>query len=169
VVEVRPLQPGDDRTVFESGNLDIDRFFKLYAGQNQFRLHLGVTWIAVDGDRILGFATVSASHIEVEDLPSAERRGFPRYPLPVLRLARIGVDRSVRNTGVGGALLRSVCFLAREMSEGVGCVGIVVDAKPEAVTWYERYGFRRMPLRRGGLGDRPEPVTMFLPLGAIPG
>lgn len=61
---VRKLRPTDDRKAFASGNVELDRFFWLYAGQNQFRQHLGTTYVAVDdADRIAGFATVTASEI----------------------------------------------------------------------------------------------------------
>jgi len=65
-----------------------------YAAQNQFRRHIGVTYVAVDGGTILGFATVTVGHIEIENLPQSLRKKFPGYPLPVLRLARLGVDRA---------------------------------------------------------------------------
>jgi hypothetical protein len=50
-VVVRRLEPRDDRTRFRSGNVDLDRFFARYAGQNQFRHHIGTTYVAVDEER----------------------------------------------------------------------------------------------------------------------
>lgn len=88
-VEVRLLRPDDDRTRFHSGNVDLDRFFSLYAGQNQFRHHIGATYVSDAGGTIVGFVTVSASHIEIDRLPLSRQRRLPRYPLPVLRVARL--------------------------------------------------------------------------------
>jgi GNAT superfamily N-acetyltransferase len=170
--EVRLLRPSDDRSAFRSGDPDLDRFFHKYAGQNQFRHHLGVTWVAVDpdaGDRLLGFVTVSASHLETTDLPSSQRRRLPRYPLPVLRLARLAVDETARGRGIGLALLKAVFVLARQMAGVVGCTGVVVDAKPGVIGFYERFGFEVLQdLHEGELGDRPRPRPMFLPLTLIP-
>lgn len=84
-VQIRVLAPGDDRGRFSSGNPDLDRFFQRFAGQNQFRHHIGVTYVAVDGNAMLGFVTVSPSEIEIDALPAERRRRLPRYPLPVLR------------------------------------------------------------------------------------
>ncbi|MFO1432768.1 MAG: hypothetical protein U1F76_22045 [Candidatus Competibacteraceae bacterium] len=53
-------------------------------------------------------------------------------------------------------------------SETIGCIGVVVDAKPEAVDFYRRYGFEGMDVVQGLLGDRSQPLPMFLPLAAIP-
>ena len=38
----------------ESGDADLDRFFHKFAGQNQFRHYVGVTYVAVADRRILG-------------------------------------------------------------------------------------------------------------------
>ena len=168
--EVRRLQPEDDRSTFRSGNVELDRFFLRYAGQNQFRHHIGTTYVSVDATgTIAGFATVTASELAVGAVPDALRKGRPRYPLPVLRLARLAVDARARGKGVGGLLLRAVLLLARRMAGEVGCVGVVVDAKPEAVAFYERLGFLRLDAVAGLLGDRPEPLPMFLELGQLPG
>ncbi len=68
-IEVRPLRPEDDRSRFRSGNEDLDRFFARYAGQNQCRHHIGTTYVADDSEAVVAFVTVSASHIEIDQLP----------------------------------------------------------------------------------------------------
>ncbi len=167
-LSVRKLRPEDDRSTFESGDADLDRFFRRFAGQNQFKHHLGTTYVAEEDGAVLGFATVSAAQIEVQDLPAAKQGRLPRYPLPVLRLARLAVDKKAQGRGVGLMLLKAVFVLARSMADELGCIGVVVDAKPQAVSFYQRYGFTELEVVQGQLGDRPEPVPMFLEIGAIP-
>lgn len=170
-LKIRKLTPDDDRSGFRSGNADLDRFFTRYAGQNQFRHHIGTTYVAVDGaELILGFATVAASELAPETMPASKRKSLPRYPLPVLRLARLAVDeRRASGQGIGRLLLRAVLVLAQQMASDLGCVGVVVDAKPEAVPFYEKLGFLRLQVVAGELGDRPQPLSMFLELGQIAG
>lgn len=169
IVSVRRLRSSDDRSGFRSGQVDLDRFFLRFAGQNQFRHHLGTTYVAVDEhDLIVGFATVSASQIEVQDLPVAKAKRLPQYPLPVLRLARLATHEDFHGSGVGAELLRAVFVLAHQMARDYGCVGVLVDAKEEAVDDYKRFGFFELDALRGELGDRPAPTVMFLELGAIP-
>lgn len=149
--------------------MDLDRFFARYAGQNQFRHHIGTTYVAVDDAGVIaGFATVAASELASDALPASKRRGLPRYPLPVLRLARLAVDERAKGTGVGSLLLRAVFLLARQLADDVGCVGVVVDAKPEAVAFYGKLGFVALEAGAGELGDRPQPLAMFIELEAIP-
>lgn len=166
-VRVRRLEPRDDRTGFRSGNIDLDRFFQRYAGQNQFRHHIGTTYVAVQGDRIVGFVTVSSAEMVAERLAKTLRRRLPAYPLPILRLARLAVDERFQGHGIGRLLLRAILTLALEMRDHLGCIGVVVDAKPDAVTFYSSLGFTPIDLTRGALGDRPEPTAMFLPIGQI--
>ena len=80
-VEIRPLARDDDRGGFSCGQPDLDRFFQHYAGQNQFKLHLAVTYVAVVEERIVGFATVAASALERGSVPNARlRKRLPDYP-----------------------------------------------------------------------------------------
>jgi GNAT superfamily N-acetyltransferase len=167
VVEIRALREDDDRTSFRSGDADLDRFFQQFAGQNQFRHHLGVTYVAVEDRSILGFATVAAAHVEIEGVPLAVRRKLPRYPLPVLRLARLAVDHSAQGQGLGLQLLRFVLRLALKMADDYGCVGVIVDAKPDAEAFYAKYGFVPVDPVEGQSDARPAPTPMFLSIRAI--
>jgi len=166
-MEVRPLQESDDRSTFRSGNPELDRFFSQYAGQNQFRHHLGTTYVAVEHGSIQGYVTVAAGSIETESLPDTIRHKVPRYPLPVLRLARLAVEASAKNRGVGTVLLRHVFLLARKLDDGFGCVGIVVDAKDDAVDYYAKFGFTSLHPTEGQIGAGPRPTPMFLPLPLV--
>ena len=57
--------------------------------------------------------------------------------------------------------------LALDMRDRIGCIGVVVDAKADAVSFYSSLGFIQINLISGALGDRPEPIAMFLPIGQI--
>jgi ribosomal protein S18 acetylase RimI-like enzyme len=165
-VAIRPLQPADDRRAFRSGDEALDLYFQRYAGQNQFRHHVGVSYVAVEGERILGFVTVSPGSLDAEDLPSG--RKAPPYPVPILRVARLAVDGTARGLGLGKSLLRFTIELAERLAREVGCVGVVVDAKGAAVDFYRRYGFVTLDAEEGVLCSRPEPTPMFLALGSVP-
>jgi GNAT superfamily N-acetyltransferase len=167
VIEIRALREADNRASFRSGDADLDRFFQQFAGQNQFRHHLGVTYVAVDDQNILGFATVAAAHVEIDELPAVVRRKLPHYPLPVLRLARLAIDQSAQGQGLGLQLLRFVLRLSLQMADDYGCVGVIVDAKPDAVAFYTKYGFLAVEPVEGGSDARPAPRPLFLSARAI--
>ncbi len=166
-LEIRLLRREDDRSAFSCGEPVLDRFFQHYAGQNQFRLHLAATWVATRDQDILGFATVASGSLERRTVPDARLlHRLPEYPLPVLRLARLGVDRRAQGLGLGSALVRHVLRLALSQRYQVGCVGVVTDAKPAAVTFYEAFGFMGL----AGVGEgllHGDPTPMFLDIATI--
>jgi GNAT superfamily N-acetyltransferase len=166
-LEIRLLRREDDRGAFSCGEPALDRFFQHYAGQNQFKLHLAATWVATRGPDILGFATVASGSLERRSVPDERlRRRLPDYPLPILRLARLGVDRRAQGLGLGTALVRHVLRLALSQRDQVGCVGVVTDAKPAAVAFYEALGFRGLT----GVGEgllHGDSTPMFLDIGTI--
>ncbi len=167
MIEIRVLREGDDRAQFRSGDPELDRFFHRFAGQNQFRHYVGVTYVAAEERRVSGFATVAPGHIEIEGLPPGARAKLPRYPLPILRLARLAVDERATGAGLGGQLLRFVLGLAGRMADDHGCVGVVVDAKVGAVAFYAKFGFIPVEPIEGAADVRPPQTPMFLSTRAI--
>jgi GNAT superfamily N-acetyltransferase len=139
--EFRTLDSKDDRNNFNCGTAELDRFFQQYAGQNQFRHHIGTTYVLANKSNIVGFVTVSAGEITPTNLSSVIRARLPEYPLPILRIARLAVDKRFQGLGLGKKLLRASFELALDMKSRYGCVGVVVDAKPESVSFYQEFGF----------------------------
>jgi GNAT superfamily N-acetyltransferase len=161
--EVRALRRDDDRSAFRSGDPSLDVFFSQYAGQHQFKASASVTYVVEHDGRIGGYATVTAACIDILELPPEDRMRYP-YPAPVLSLARLATDERDRGRGIGRLLLTHVFVLAAKMSDELGCVGVVVDSKAGAVSFYQRYGFKARPLAEA-LGEAPTPL--FLKIGTI--
>lgn len=164
-VEIRALRKEDDRAAFTSDDEALDLYFHRFAGQNQFRHHVGVTYVAVDEGLILGFVTVAGGSM---DACVVAGKKMPPYPLPILRVARLAVATLARGRGIGRALVRFCIELAEHVADETGCVGLVVDAKADAVDFYDRLGFHRIDLLEGAVLQRPAPTPMFLPLGSVP-
>ena len=72
-------------------------------------------------------------------------RGLGRYEIPVYRLSRLGVDRSVQGRGLGGRLLLRAAERCMTVAQEVGGVALLIDAKSDhAAEWYESYGAARL-------------------------
>lgn len=163
---IRRLERSDVRDGFDSGSLALDRYLREFAWQNQERYALGVTYVAVDDETrcVCGYVTVSAAQL------TANLRSRARVPrafeggVPVLRLGCLAVDRRFQGHGLGRELLVHALRLAIGQAHEVGCVGVVVDARPEAVAFYERHGFERVEALEGGGMSRPRTILMFLAL-----
>lgn len=165
--EIRLLEPGDDRKSFRSGYPELDSFFQKYAWQNQFRHHIGNTYVAIARGAILGFMTVAPGSVEMDRLPGDLKRTLPKYPIPVLRVARLAVSEEARAQGIGKQLMRAAFAMAHELREKIGCAGVVVDAKRDAETFYASLGFEPLEVVAGLLEEKPAPKPMFIPIGGI--
>lgn len=163
---VRLLQPADDRTQFSCGDPDYDDFIRKYAGQNDFRHHVGRSLVVVDDERVVAYATFTLGELAVDALPESAAQGLPRYPAPVLRLARLAVDTRYQDVGLGALLVCAVLRMALSLREQFGCVAVVVDALRSSQGFYEGLGFEVADVVLG----RPRvagAVLMVLPLADL--
>lgn len=165
-VAIHPLRPENDRDGFACGDESLDRYLRQFAWQNMARHRLGVTYVAEEAGVVLGYATLVAASLSASSISRVLTKQLPRYPVPALRVARLAVDLRFRGNGIGSALVGAACDVALEMSDRVGCAGLVVDAYEDAVAFYEIFGFERVEIESGGSPVRPRQAVMFLPLSA---
>ena len=167
ICEIRALSVNDDRRAFSSGNEELDLFFHKYAEQNQFKHYIGSTYVLLFDQTITGFFTVSAGSIKTDLLPERMSKKLPEYPLPILRISRLAVDKRYQGKGMGKTLLKFILNLAVEQKNRYGCVGLVVDAKEESISFYEQFDFERIHILHGHLDTRPYTQTLFLSMQTI--
>lgn len=143
---VERLDEAHDRTAFTCGSAALDRYFRQQAGQEHRR---GVTSVFVmrDGQRdgaIAGFYTLSATAIATATLPPDVSKKLPRYPaLPAILLGRLARDERWRGQGIGEGLLSSALRRSIAISEQLGAIFVVVDAKDSAARiFYEGFKFQ---------------------------
>ena len=138
-----PIAVHHDRKSFDCGNKDLNQYLQRYARQNH-DLGGAKCFVAVDPgapDRVHGFYTLSPANLLYARTPEILRRGLGRYEVPVFRLGRLAVDMSFQRRGLGGRLLLAAGERALMVSEHVGGVALLIDAKDErAAEWYRGYG-----------------------------
>ena len=95
--------------------------------------------------RVLGYFSISAGQVSGADLPPEEAKRFPRYPVPVMILGRLAVDRGVQGQRLGNGLLVRGLEKARQVSEAIGVNAVAVFATNEAAReFYLKHGFREL-------------------------
>lgn len=149
------------RSGFDCGEPALDDFLRHQAGQLQ-RRGFGKTYVALgsmsdEGDAVLGFITVSVGQVAAVSMPPTLK--LPRYPVPILRIGRLAVDRRAQGQGLGQDLLAFALHLALDFADRVGLWAVVVDAKHEmAAAWYQRLGF---------VATQDDALCLFLPVATL--
>lgn len=148
-----PLAKEHKRSVFDCGNADLNRYIQQQARQDAER-HISAPFVLQDpgSKAVLGFYTLSASLIPLNELPQATLKKLPRYDqLPVVLLGRLAVDSTVKGQGVGEFLLLDALRRSLETAHHVGAMAVIVNAKDEhAESFYKHFNFlpfQHMPLR----------------------
>lgn len=156
-----PIGRHHDRKNFDCGSVALNKYLTRYARQNH-ESGGAKTFVAVspaEPARVVGFYSISPGAIEFARVPANLKRKLGRYDVPVFRLGRLAVERSVQGRGLGGDLLLATGERALAVAAEVGGVAVGIDAKDEnAARWYQRFG--ALPL----LDD---PLKLILPLSVI--
>ncbi|MBA3632466.1 MAG: GNAT family N-acetyltransferase [Acidobacteria bacterium] len=136
---IEPLSTQHNREDFDSEEPSLNEFLKLYARQNDSK-GLGKTFVAVlpDEIRVFGYYTMSSSSLAFDNLPEK----LPRYPIPVVHLGRLAVDRTAKGEGLGGFLLLDAFRRSLKVAAELGIYAVEVRALSEqAKNFYLKFGF----------------------------
>lgn len=157
--EQRLNSKAHDCAAFDCGSLELNDYLRRRATQDR-RRNLTQIYVLVDSEAptlVLGYYTLSAAQVEVNQLSEAERRKLPRYPIPCFRMGRFAVQESTQGRGLGKQLLGCAVDRCLQARKEVAAYAIVVDAKDDnAQSFYEHFGFTRF-------SDKP--LSLYLPLG----
>jgi predicted GNAT family N-acyltransferase len=149
-----------DRGGFDCGVELLNRYLKTLAGQHRLK-GIATTFVLIETERpaeILGYYSLSAAALALDQLVDEDRKGLPAYPIPAVRIGRLAVALSARGQRLGEVLLQNAIKRALNARTTLGVYAVVVEAKDSpAETFYRKYGFR--------LCD-PHRRQLYLPLGA---
>lgn len=153
---VLPLNNGHDRKGFDCGDAELNGWFAQVARQHKEK-GVSSTFVAVASvasTEVLGYYAISLAELVNADLPAQYRKRLPTK-VPIFRLGRLATAKSHERKGIGEYMLFDAIARVAHIAKEVGGVGIVVNAKPSAVGFYNRYGLEQM-------ADHPR--NLFLPL-----
>ena len=92
---------------------------------------------------------MTAAGIERQAATPRVVKGMPRYPVPVVLLARLAVDVTVTGRGLGAWLLRDAMLRALAAADTIGVRAMLVHAiDDDARKFYLRHGFEPSPSDR---------------------
>ena len=148
MLRFEPLDRRHDRKGFRCGEAALDGYLHTTARQHAEK-GISRTFVAVDvarPTRVVGYFTLTVAEIDRVLLPAAQKRRLPESVLPVIKLARLAVDRDYQGQGTGGVLLFEALQRAATAQALTGSVAVVVEAKhPKAAAFYAHFGFVPAP------------------------
>jgi len=139
---VRRVEASDRPDRFDCGVPTLDEWLTRFALSDQ-GAGASATYVLERGTQIVGFYTLAPHTIDHEAAPGRLGAGLPRQrPIPVILLARLGLDLCVQGTGLGGDLLKDALARCAAAADDIGGRAVLVHAKDDgAAAFYKRHCF----------------------------
>ena len=130
---------------FDCGKGDLNRFLQRFALPNQ-QSQSSQTYLALQDGQVVGYYSLTVGSVEHGDAPERVKKGLPNYPIPVMILARLAIDRNHHGKGLGKGLLKDALLRTSQAAEIAGIRALLVHAMDdEAQKFYLHYGFQPSP------------------------
>ena len=82
-------------------------------------------------NRVVGYHALAAASVSHQDAPAALLKSAGRSPIPVILLARLGVDVTAQGQGLGTALVKDAMLRASQAAEIVGARALLIHAESD--------------------------------------
>ncbi|MEJ2417024.1 MAG: GNAT family N-acetyltransferase [Exilibacterium sp.] len=168
--------PLDPRAInvksFDCGKDAINTYLRRYAAKNMV-LNLNRTFVlpytpkaytgkeGPEKSHVAAYYTLAHQTLVREELPDPSR--LPHYPVPVILLAQLGIDRRFHRQGLGAKTLVHALRHAYQIANnpnGIPALGIVLDVlDQDALAFYQSFDFF------SSLTDNP--MKLFVPMRSL--
>jgi GNAT superfamily N-acetyltransferase len=142
---IEKLGRGHHLDTFDCGDEALNRFLSRYALSNQ-QANASQTYLALADDRVIGFYTLVVGDVAFEYAADRLKKGLARHPIPVMLLARMGVDLSWQGQRISSGLLKDAMRRTVQAADIAGIRAFIVHAKNEQVRdWYMQFDLTPSP------------------------
>jgi GNAT superfamily N-acetyltransferase len=152
-----------DLKLFDCGKPSMNQFLSRFAAKHA-ELGLSSTWVLledVQADKlpVAAYYTLASATVNKSSLPTT--KSLPHYPVPVVLLARLAIDRQHQGKGLGAKILISALrHSVQLMEQGLPAFGLILDVLDEdALKFYQRFDFFE-PLT-------DDPMRLFVGMGRL--
>lgn len=141
---VEPLNENHILELFDCGeHLSLTNWLKKYALASE-QSKSARTYVVHRANRVVGYFSLAASSIRKEEASLRAAKRQPAYPISVILLARLAVDKTEQGQGLGAALLKNALQRCLQASESIGARAVLVHAiDAEAKAFYQHFGFEQ--------------------------
>lgn len=136
-----PLAKHHDVADFCSGAEELDEWLHDFAWVNHRSGNSRVFVATRDGRRVVGYYALATAGVEKAEAPERVTKGGVPAQVPCLLLARLAVDITEHNRGLGRGILVDAIRRAVRVSEEVGIRALLIHARDDtARAFYEHAG-----------------------------
>jgi len=141
-LEIVELSEDSDISYFSCGNVELDTFLaniaKIAQMENTSRTHLAY----LNGD-LVGFFSLICDNIARKYVDAEyQKENYGHKVYPAVKITRLAVHREYQGKGIGHALLYYALGVVYALQRYAACRYVIVDAKPDAINFYKKIGFR---------------------------
>jgi len=141
------LAAGHQLETFDCGKSALNEWLVRHARQAQAS-GSAKTFIVADGERVVGYFSLTVGQVDTLDAPERIRQGMGQYPIPVVILARLAVSIQDQGRGIGFGMLQDAIRRTLVIAEQAGIRAMLTHPiDEEAGRFYQRFGFMFSPLR----------------------
>jgi GNAT superfamily N-acetyltransferase len=156
-----------DRTSFDCGSAELNTFLQRHAlrhmkvGVSKTMVLPGTEQLSNQKYPICSFYTVAPSSIQRKTLPQSLSKSLPHYPVPVLLIVQLAVNKKVQGQQLGKITLVNALEFLWKINQQMHAYAVVVDClnKPVEI-FYQKYGFHH-------LYKKNDKSRMFLPMKTV--
>lgn len=155
--QVERLSPDHDVESFDCGSDAQSLWIRNHGRQSHTANYTQIYVVRrLADDVVVGFyATAVGAVFRGPDTPQRVTAGSGQYPIPVVVLARLGVDQSEQGRGLGRHLLRDALLRISAAAEHVGIRAVLIHAEDDQA--------RDFYLRHAGFEPSPtDPLHLYL-------
>lgn len=121
-----------DVSGFDCGSEAQTRWLRQVARTAQAAGTARVYVVTAAGDnRVVGYHALAAASVSRQDAPPSLLKSAGRSPIPVILLARLGVDITAQGQGLGAAIVKDALLRASQAADIVGARALLIHAESE--------------------------------------
>lgn len=142
---IEKLSAGHELVDFDCGSSALNLFLQRHALQSQ-NANSAQTYVACGNGVVIAYYSLTVGSVAHAEASERVRKSMPRYPIPVLLLARLAVHKDWQGQGLGSGLLKDALVRTARAADIAGVRALLVHAKDDqARAFYQRYNFEPSP------------------------
>lgn len=130
---------------FDCGEPALNRFLSRFAWASQ-QAQAAQSYVGLADDTVAGFYTLVVGEVSCDDDPERLSKVLARHPVPLMLLARLGIDARWQGRGLGAGLLKDAMQRTVRAADIAGIRALAVHANNDnARAFYRNFDFIESP------------------------